>query len=149
MAFKTQGEVAKLARANGYKQVPGVYSQIIGDDFYLAGPPASPRSQAPTPVLNVEQADFAAALQSASVAKLDAFLSKYPASSLADVVRRERARLKQAPGQPTTPSPTASATVATSIAARPPGDAFFKKAGGRSGIHAVVAFGIGTCNTPS
>ena len=41
LAFKTQGEVTALAREHGLMQRPGVYSQIIGDDVYLAGPPKS------------------------------------------------------------------------------------------------------------
>ena len=42
LAFKTQGEVAALAREHGLMQQPGVYSQIIGDDVYLFGPPKTP-----------------------------------------------------------------------------------------------------------
>jgi Caspase domain len=37
VAFKTQGEVAALASEQGLVQEPGVYSEIIGDDVYLAG----------------------------------------------------------------------------------------------------------------
>jgi hypothetical protein len=103
MAFKTQDEVAKLARASGYDQVPAVYSQISGDDLYLAGPPPSPIPVAPTPpVVNLEPADFAAALLSGSLAQLDSFLAKYPASPLADIVQRERERerLTRTPDRP-------------------------------------------------
>ena len=106
MAFRTQGEVARLASERGYDQVPGVYSQIIGDDFSLSEPPASPPPVAapPTSVENLEQTDFAAALRSGSVAKLDLFLSKYPDSALRDIVRRERERLTQAlPGMAAIP----------------------------------------------
>ena len=41
VAFKTQGEVAALASERGLVQEPGVYSQIIGDDLYLAGAAAT------------------------------------------------------------------------------------------------------------
>jgi hypothetical protein len=97
IAFRTQGEVAKLASANGYNQVPGVYSQIIGDDFYLTRPSA-PMLAAP-PLTNTEQTDLAAALQSGSIAQLDLFLSRYPKSPLVDIVRRERERLTKASDQ--------------------------------------------------
>ena len=107
MAFRTQGEVARnSASERGYDQVPGVYSQIIGDDFSLSEPPASPPPVAapPTSVENLEQTDFAAALRSGSVAKLDLFLSKYPDSASVDIVRRERERLTQAlPGMAAIP----------------------------------------------
>jgi hypothetical protein len=46
LAFKTQGEVAALAREHGLMQQPGVYSQIIGDDVYLFGPPKTPSASA-------------------------------------------------------------------------------------------------------
>ena len=95
MAFKTQSEVAKLASAKGYDQVPGVYSQII-DDFYLTAPLEStpPLAPQPTPAVDLEQGDFAAAMQSGSIVMLNSFLSKYPASALAGIVRREKERLK-------------------------------------------------------
>ena len=94
MAFKTQSEVAKLASAKGYDQVPGVYSQII-DDFYLTAPLEStpPLAPQPTPAVDLEQGDFAAAMQSGSIVMLNSFLSKYPASALAGIVRREKERL--------------------------------------------------------
>ena len=41
LAFNTQSEVARLAASHGLVQEPAVYSQIIGDDVYLAGPPKS------------------------------------------------------------------------------------------------------------
>ena len=117
IAFRTQGEVAKLASANGYNQVPGVYSQIIGDDFYLTRPSA-PMLAAP-PLINTEQTDLAAALQSGSIAQLDLFLSRYPKSPLVDIVRRERERLTKASDQlgqlPDSPHlpPASIATVST------------------------------------
>jgi len=52
IAFKTQGEVAKLAKTRGYDQVPGIYSQIVGDDVFLSGqpsPPAVAPAATPTP----------------------------------------------------------------------------------------------------
>ena len=75
MAYKTQGEVAKLASANGYNQVPGIYSQIIGDDVYLTGqPPSKPL----VPVVNVEEADFRAAMESGSITQLEFIFVQIP-----------------------------------------------------------------------
>ena len=106
MAFKTQSEVAKLASAKGYDQVPGVYSQII-DDFYLTAPLEStpPLAPQPTPAVDLEQGDFAAAMQSGSIVMLNSFLSKYPASALAGIVRREKERLLKPYLGPLAPSP--------------------------------------------
>jgi hypothetical protein len=60
-AFETQSEVASLASSAGYDQVPGVYSQIIGEDVFLAGraPPAL-TSVAPG---DTQQSDLPAAVQ--------------------------------------------------------------------------------------
>ena len=48
IAFRTQGKVADLANQRGFVQEPGVYSQIIGDDVYLAGTPTTSLTPAPT-----------------------------------------------------------------------------------------------------
>jgi formylglycine-generating enzyme required for sulfatase activity len=89
-AFETQGEVASLAASSGQEQVPGVYSQIIGEDVYLAGRAAT---VAPPPVADTQQAEFDVAMQAGTIAALDSFLGKYPGGPLANTARRERDRL--------------------------------------------------------
>src|SRR5258708_7387456 len=65
LAFKTQGEVAALAREHGLTQQPGVYSQIIGNDVYLFGPPKTSSGSDETlasMIDNAKSADFVATL---------------------------------------------------------------------------------------
>jgi len=92
-AFETQGEVASLAASSGHEQVPGVYSQIIGEDVYLAGRAVSTAADLSG---DTQQAEFAAAMQQRTLSALDAFISKYSTSSLAEIARRERDRLAKA-----------------------------------------------------
>jgi hypothetical protein len=122
LAFETQGEVAALAASVGREQTPGVYSQIIGEDVYLSGrsaPAAAPAPAAP-PASDTQQAEFDAAMQTESVAALDAFLAKYPTGALANTARRERDKLKAAKAVATAPRP---ASGGAQIAALPPSPA--------------------------
>jgi hypothetical protein len=111
LAFKTQGEVAKLASAHGYDQVPGVYSEIVGDDVYLSGRPAP---QPSAPAVSADEMDFRAAMESGSVAQLDSFLAKHPASPWASLVRSEKDRLAKLADltDPAAPPPIAEPPVA-------------------------------------
>jgi phosphate transport system substrate-binding protein len=102
-AFKTQGEVARLAASAGQDQVPGVYSQILGDDIVLGNPakqpPAIVKTQ-PAPAADPEQQAFLAAMQRDDAAALDDFLAQHPSGGLADLARRERERLAKASRPP-------------------------------------------------
>ena len=91
MAFRTQGEVASLASASGYDQVPGVYSQIIGEDVFLAGRAAA------ASVADTAQADFATASLLGTVAGWDGFLAAHGTGALADYARGQRDRLTAPP----------------------------------------------------
>ena len=117
VAVETRRRVAELARKAGKVQIPGYYEQIDGN-VYLAGPPATTTAALqiapaqPTPALPPvaskpseaqEQADFAVAMQKGTLAAFEGFLSAHPEGQLADIARRERARL----APPASPPPTA------------------------------------------
>jgi WD40 repeat protein len=89
-AFETQSEVASLASSAGYDQVPGVYSQIIGEDVFLSGRKTEAAAASPS---DAQLAGYGAAIQAGTTAALDAFLAKYPNSPLTEHARRERERL--------------------------------------------------------
>ena len=103
-AFETQGEVAALATGAGQDQVPGVYSQIIGEDVFLAG-----RNLAVAPVADAEQAAFDAAMQADTATALENFLSQHSKGPLAGIAGRELARLTRLAALPSptivTPTP--------------------------------------------
>ncbi len=118
MAFETQGEVASLAASVGHEQTPGVYSQIIGEDVYLAGrAAAAPLMTAPAN--DPEQAEFDAAMQAETVTALDGFLAKYPSGALANTARREKDKLIAAAAKPVV-APPKPAPAETDVASLPP-----------------------------
>lgn len=94
-AFETQGEVAALAAAAGHDQVPGVYSQILGEDVFLAG--RGPAGSTAVPAEDTQQNELALAMEAGTVAALDAFLSKYPHGPLANIARRARIEFARSP----------------------------------------------------
>ena len=51
---------------------------------------------APKPIVDTEQAEFDAAMQTGTIPALEAFLAKYPTGPLPNTARRERERLKAA-----------------------------------------------------
>lgn len=117
-AFETQGEVAALAASAGHEQVPGVYSQIIGEDLYLAGREVRPPPAVVTPISDEQQAELEAAMQANGVVGLDEFLTKYPKGPLANIARLERdKRLKSVAVLPPAQQPS-SPDEASSVQAR-------------------------------
>jgi hypothetical protein len=95
-AFATQGEVAALASRSGQDQVPGVYSQILGEDIHLTGPSQAPPAAAGTTRDQGEQQAFLQAMQRDDIAAIDDFLSRYPTGMLPDLARRKREILERA-----------------------------------------------------
>ena len=93
MAFETQGEVASLATGAGHDQVPGVYSQIIGEDVFLAGRVAVVPAAVETVVADMQGAEFEAAMQADTVLALGAFAEKFKTGPFVVIARRERERL--------------------------------------------------------
>lgn len=92
-AFETQGEVASLAGGAGHEQVPGVYSQIIGEDVFLAGREAVGPVAVEPVVADMQGAEFEAAMQADTVLALGAFAEKYKTGPFVVIARRERERL--------------------------------------------------------
>ncbi len=115
-AFKTQGEVASLAGRSGQDQVPGVYSQILGDDVVLGaaaaakrGPPGPapvdpPGRDLPAPAVADNAAgDFKFAESIASAAGWQAFLRAHPEGPLADVAKGRLVALREPTAEPKRP----------------------------------------------
>ena len=94
-AFETQGEVASLAGGAGHEQVPGVYSQIIGEDVFLAGREGVGPVAVETAIADVQSAEFEAAMQADTVAALGALAEKYKTGPFVVIARRERERLSK------------------------------------------------------
>ena len=94
-AFETQGEVALLAGGAGHEQVPGVYSQIIGEDVFLSGRDGAGPVAVETAIADAQGADFEAAMQADTVAALGGFAEKYKTGPFVVIARRERERLSK------------------------------------------------------
>jgi uncharacterized caspase-like protein len=81
--------------ATDNKQEPYIYTSLGGEVLALA--PALPASADLTrsdSTTNAEQSAFEAAMRADTIPMLEAFLAQYPQSSSADIIRRERYRLK-------------------------------------------------------
>ncbi len=102
VAFATQTEVAKLANSVGREQTPGVYSQIIGEDVFLAGKKNAPSADANS---DAQMAELENAMKLGTVAALDAFIKNHPDGALANIARMQRQKLAAlpAPAQPLAP----------------------------------------------
>ncbi len=106
LAFQTQGEVAALAASAGREQTPGVYSQIIGEDVFLAGRAAPKPAEGAQ--MGQDEAVFSM-IEGSSDAKLfENFISRFPSSPLrgkAQTRLDELRRLAMNVAPPTPPRP--------------------------------------------
>ena len=101
LAFRTQGEVARLASLRDSTQEPEVLSRIIGEDVYLTGRPApSAAVGGAAPDAGAQQADFAAAMKTGTVEALRAFETKYGSGPLVEIARQERERIGKIASKP-------------------------------------------------
>ena len=103
LAFKTQSEVARLAAGYGVVQEPGVYSQIIGDDIYLAGPPKPAVAYDETLAAMIDNADSADFLATLIAGLPDSPLKERAKARVEALKKTEVANL---PPKPPKPAPT-------------------------------------------
>ncbi|WP_020179696.1 caspase family protein [Methylopila sp. M107] len=118
MARGIRNEVVALAEKVGHEQTPALYDQMIGKEYYLAGPPDAAKAelglppQAPTP--DRAEIEWSYIKDNANSKMVADIMTRYPSSELMPAWReryaalqREEASARQTPPTPP-PSPPQS-----------------------------------------
>ncbi len=110
MARTIRNEVVSLAEKVGHEQTPALYDQMIGKEYYLAGPPEAAKSelglppQAPTP--DRAEIEWSYIKDNANSKMVADIMRRYPSSPLTPQWRERFAALQREEAAQNQPPPT-------------------------------------------